>query len=189
MSFNDFYLTHNENPVLEFSPRESDRSGLRIGRLTCGIYTDWQSLNPVKLISESNFDLVIFRYPSTQVAIAQQLQVPELTSWIADTLIYFSVDVSQVALPDFKGRLELISEGDVEFDLMLNRVFFEYQNHYSANTYLASINVGEAYADWVRNLAGEPSGACYGYRNSSGILTGLGVLQSISEDTDELALV
>jgi len=182
------YTSDATRPGLVDSPHESRRSGLRVGRLACGLHTDWDHFDPATVIAGSDYDLVVLRYPSSQVAVAEQLQVPGLRSWIADTLLYFSVEVAAVATPDPGTRLTQVDALDAAFDALLDVTFEGYQNHYASNSHLQAISVSEAYVDWVRNQVAGGTGGCYGYWAADDALAGLGVLEAISEGANEWTL-
>lgn len=143
--------------VLLFSEAESARFGLRVFRHK----TD--RLDPSSLLDqmfESRSDVVILRIPTSrqpEVAELAELGVPYHA---ADTLVYYSCDLGapilrEVRNPGIELR-ECVPGDDVELARMVEAVFHDYTNHYSANPLLNDDDVVAGYVEWALSYIGHP---------------------------------
>lgn len=160
MTYAELVDAEGNCPNVQASPAESQRSGLSIGRLHCGTATDWSRFDPVGVIEESGFDLIIMRYPSGEARIAERI-AEAFPSWIADTLIYFSLAVADTPEPD--ETLDLVTvDSDVEgLTRVIEASFRSYTNHYAANSRLAGLDIVQAYTDWTLRQAQDPQAGSF----------------------------
>ena len=189
MSYADYLDTSSRIPTVETSEVESRRIGLRVGRLSCGLGTDWAAFDPVSTIASADVDFVIMRYPAEQYSIAENLQASSLTSWIADTLIYLDARVTKVPKP--RGVYSLVSceTFGPKVQRLVARIFGDYRNHYSASSAFAHVNVAESYVDWTRHQLHDPTGECWILQDSLGQEVALGVLDTKSPYSNEITLI
>lgn len=116
---------------------------------------DWTDFVAKVEVDVEGFDLIIMRYPSNVAHVAQQVQERWCNSWIADTLLYLSLDTSASRDPDVETELISCQSGDSDFERVISLAFKDYANHYSSNSYLKQLNVADAYSDWARSLAND----------------------------------
>jgi len=117
------------------------------------------------------------------------LHSDKFVSWQADTLLYFSVaaeSLASEAAPDALVKMTLSDERDA--DVLVERIFANYRNHYSANPALSRINVVTAYQDWTRASLGGAENAVYKALDTNGAATGLCVIDIDDESYDEVLL-
>lgn len=184
--------TYRQGPALpkvELSVVESERTGLRVGRLSCSETTDWRAFDPLEAIKASGLDFVVMRYPAHRVEIAERLQDPSVRSWVADTLLYVSVDADAVRKPTGSTQLGPADFRTPGMRSLVRGTFTGYQNHYSASSAFADISVPDAYADWaIRQLQ---DGLVGGYVLHDGAerFIGFAVLDESSATENDLTLV
>lgn len=188
MSLVEYRTDSRRLPAVEFSPVESERAGIRIGRLACGVNTDWATFDASKAICESDVDLVIMRCAADQVQVPQQLVDAGLRSWLADTLIYFALRVDGVPAPNEATAFEATTGDEPELAEIISASFTGYRNHYSASKELRQIDIAQAYADWTMRQARMPKGGCFGMRDEEGRLTGFAVVDSRHVEFNEWTL-
>lgn len=184
MTYSEFVDPLDALPRVQFSETESKRSGMSIGRLNCGLATDWEHFDPIQAIEESEFDLVVMRYPA-QVAWLAEVVSRNLPSWSADTLIYFSLDAEQTAEPDPTFELVPADNAMPELQEMVASSFRGYTNHYASNSYLADVDVVDAYTEWTLRQAGNPSSGAYVLRSTSDEVVGFTALDVAPADHNE----
>ena len=178
MSLVEFLNDSRPMPVVEHSVVESDRAGIRIGRLTCGVNTDWAAFDPETAIRDSDVDLVIMRFDAAQVQVPQQLVDVGLRTWHADTLIYFGLNVANVPQPDPATSFARTTGEEPELAEIIAAAFAGYRNHYSASKELRHIDVASAYADWTLRQARTPNSGCFGLSDEQGALIGFAVVDA-----------
>ena len=189
MSYTDYLDTSSRIPTVETSEVESRRIGLRVGRLSCGLGTDWAAFDPVSTVASADVDFVIMRYPAEQYSIAESLQASSLTSWIADTLIYLEAQVTTVPQPQGVFSLLSCETFGPRVERLVSRIFGDYRNHYSASSVFAHVNVAESYVDWTHHQLQESIGECWILQDSLGKDAALGVLDTRSPNSNEITLI
>ena len=183
------YLTDSRLiPVVEDSPVESERAGIRIGRLTCGVNTDWSAFDPAEAIRESDANLVIMRCSAAQVDVAQLLVDAGLRSWLADTLIYFALRVEHVPQPDAGTTFDHLTGEEPELATIIADSFAGYRNHYSATKELRHIDIAKAYTDWTTRQAKTPNSSCFGLHDGAHNLVGFAVVDARHGEFNEWTL-
>lgn len=163
-------------------------SGLRVARVNCPEGINWSHFITKKRVDIDSYDLVIMRYPSTECQVAQEIQQTWGNSWIADTLLYLSLNTHLSDLPDSRTELIPISQCAIDVPIFMKAVFGDYLNHYAANSFLGSINVAHAYADWVVRSGNDLSTAAYMLRESSGQMVAICSIDMSSPELNELIL-
>lgn len=189
MSYQNYLHQSTPVPTVEFSEIESQRIGMRVGRLSCGLGTDWATFDPVSIITSADVDIVIVRYPAEQYSIAETLQASSLSSWVADTLIYLEASVTKVPKP--KGAFSLVpcETFGPRVEQLVARIFGGYRNHYSASSLFADVDVAESYVDWTRHQLQETTGECWILQDSSEKDAALAVWDTGSPDSNEITLI
>ncbi len=86
----DFTQASSELRLID-SRIESDRFGLTVARLNISIRHDTSDQQVVETSRNSKSQLLILRYPTTRVKLAQKLaEIKERLVYQADTLVYFA---------------------------------------------------------------------------------------------------
>ena len=161
MAYHDFVHTDARIPTLQHSPTESQWAGISIGRLNCPLNTDWRTFDPAAELTGTNEDLVVMRYSSSAIDVAERLVQEGLTSWIADTLIYFSLDVQPPKTREDSFHLEETSGEDERLMPIIKSSFPHYINHYAANRRLRDLPLEEAYFDWITGTGADKGDRVY----------------------------
>lgn len=188
MSYRD-YLARQSELTVRTSDVESRASGLAIGRLEVWPPRSARGQDVVRLIQDSGLDVVIVRVGAEDVELAAALNTETLISWQADTLLYFKVASKPLAAgspPDGLVQLSLADGPDA--DVLVERIFADYSNHYSANPALRKINVVTAYQDWTRTALGSTRNAVFKTLSDKGAPAGLCVTDVEDESCDEVLL-
>ena len=148
----DFTQASSELLLID-SQIESDRFGLTVARLNISIRHDASDQQVVKTSQNSKAQLLILRYPTTRVKLAQKLvEIKERVVYQADTLVYFAKDIDSlsakvVVSQDWLFR-EARSSDSAELSKLSKIIFEEYPNHYRANDSLSSDAIRDGYAQW-----------------------------------------
>jgi hypothetical protein len=143
----------------------------------------------VRLIEDSGLDVVIVRAGAEDVELASTLNTEALISCQADTLLYFKIAAESLAAgsaPD--GLVRMASSDESDTDVMVERIFADYRNHYSSNPALRRINVVAAYKDWTRTALGSTGNAVLKALSADGAPAGLCVMDVEDESYDEILL-
>ena len=86
----DFTQASSELHIVD-SRIESDRFELTVARLNISIEEDASDQQVIEICQNSNSQLLILRYPTTRVKLAQKLsEIKERVVYQADTLVYFA---------------------------------------------------------------------------------------------------
>lgn len=187
MSLIEFLNNSRRIPVVEYSSVESERAGFRVGRLICGVGTDWATFDASDAIRDSDVDFVIMRFAADQVQVPEELVDAGLRSWLADTLIYFSLKVEDVPEPDPATIFVPTTGEEPELAEIIAASFAGYRNHYAASKELRDIDIVSAYADWTMRQAREPNAGCFGLRDHD-MFTGFAVIDARHEKFNEWTL-
>jgi len=190
MAYSEYIGRGSIRPRIVPSPSESERAGLKVGRLLCGSSTAWETFDPTLLLAQSDLDLVIMRYPSEQVGIAEKLSSQEYTCFLADTLLYLSVDLTgSTRKPSAVSNYRLSACASESRAPLVTEIFRGYTNHYSANSLLGGLATDSAYADWADSQSMADHKEFLQIENSLGQVVGIAVLDLEEEGWDELTLV
>lgn len=188
MSYRD-YLTNKSELTVRLSEVESRASGLGVGRLEVWPPRSARGRHIVGLIEDSGLDVVVVRASAQDVELAATLNTASLVSWQADTLLYFGIAPESLAAgsePD--ALVRLTSSDEPETDVLVERVFRDYRNHYSSNPALRRINVVAAYQDWTRTALRSTMNSVFKVQSHGGAPAGLCVTDHEDEVYDEILL-
>ena len=150
----DFTQASSELHIVD-SRIESDRFELTVARLNISIEEDASDQQVIEICQNSNSQLLILRYPTTRVKLAQKLsEIKERVVYQADTLVYFARDIGSldekvVQSQDWLFR-EARSSDIAELSQLSKVIFEEYPNHYRANDSLSSDAIRDGYAQWAQ---------------------------------------
>jgi len=146
---------------LNHSLIESKRFDLKVYR---GVIDD---INPKEILStvlKENIDVAIIRIPSERQDALVRLEKTGIPYLIADTLVYYHVDLKTYEPGELRNRdLEFIEFYPEHFEIMdklVSEIFSAYKNHYTSNPLLA-VDLIEAYKEWARSyVTNETDGKC-----------------------------
>ena len=150
----DFTQASSELHIVD-SRIESDRFELTVARLNISIEEDASDQQVIEICQNSNSQLLILRYPTTRVKLAQKLsEIKERVVYQADTLVYFAKDIDSLdekvaRSQDWLFR-EARSSDSAELSQLSKVIFEEYPNHYRANDSLSSDAIRDGYAQWAQ---------------------------------------
>ena len=150
----DFTQASSELHIVD-SRIESDRFELTVARLNISIEEDASDQQVIEICQNSNSQLLILRYPTTRVKLAQKLsEIKERVVYQADTLVYFARDIGSldekvIRSQDWLFR-EARSSDSAELSQLSKVIFEEYPNHYRANDSLSSDAIRDGFAQWAQ---------------------------------------
>ena len=150
----DFTQASSELNIVD-SRIESDRFELTVARLNISIEEDASDQQVIEICQNSYSQLLILRYPTTRVKLAQKLsEIKERVVYQADTLVYFARDIGSldekvIRSQDWLFR-EARSSDSAELSQLSKAIFEEYPNHYRANDSLSSVAIRDGYAQWAQ---------------------------------------
>ena len=150
----DFTQASSELHIVD-SRIESDRFGLTVARLNISIEEDASDQQVIEICQNSYSQLLILRYPTTRVKLAQKLsEIKERVVYQADTLVYFARDIGSldekvIRSQDWLFR-EARSSDSAELSQLSKVIFEEYPNHYRANDSLSSDAIRDGFAQWAQ---------------------------------------
>ena len=150
----DFTQASSELNIVD-SRIESDRFELTVARLNISIEEDASDQQVIEICQNSNSQLLILRYPTTRVKLAQKLsEIKERVVYQADTLVYFARDIGSldekvIRSQDWLFR-EARSSDSAELSQLSKVIFEEYPNHYRANDSLSSDAIRDGFAQWAQ---------------------------------------
>ena len=150
----DFTQVSSELHIVD-SRIESDRFELTVARLNISIEEDASDQQVIEICQNSYSQLLILRYPTTRVKLAQKLsEIKERVVYQADTLVYFAKDIDSldekvIRSQDWLFR-EARSSDSAELSQLSKVIFEEYPNHYRANDSLSSDAIRDGYAQWAQ---------------------------------------
>ena len=122
---------------------ESDRFGMTVARLNISTRHDASDQQVVEICQNSESNLLILRYPTSRVMLAQKLaEIKRLVVYQADTLVYFAKDIASSNTKiepshDWQFR-EAQSSDNADLVRLSKIIFEEYPSHYRANEMLNS---------------------------------------------------
>ena len=106
-----------------------------------------------KVISEKA-DIVIARIPSSSQAELVKFERMGFPYLVADTLVYYSVDLTKHVTPQLRNSDLRFVRATVDhlelLDFLVEEIFSNYKNHYSSNPFLAA-DLIPGYQEWVRS--------------------------------------
>ena len=134
---------------------ESDRFGVTVARLNISTRHDASDQQVVEICETSKSNLLILRYPTSRVRLAQKLaEIKRLVVYQADTLVYFAKDIASSNTKiepshDWQFR-EAQSSDNADLVRLSKIIFEEYPSHYRANEMLSSDAIRDGYAQWAQ---------------------------------------
>jgi RimJ/RimL family protein N-acetyltransferase len=174
--------------TLRFSPLESDRFGLRVFRC------DVESVDAAAIaaaIEHERVDVLILRVPARELGAVNSLASHALVPIVADTLVYYDIDLSAAAVADLDASVTLrpASRDDAALLARMSReIFAGYVSHYHANPLFAPDRILDGYAEWAARHVGMSDGSgawlverdgeiagfsCYHVDDADGLATGV----------------
>jgi len=134
---------------------ESDRFGMTVARLNVSTRHDASDQQVVEICQNSESDLLILRYPTSRVRLAQKLaEIKRLVVYQADTLVYFAKDIASSNTkvePSHDWQFRAAQSSDNADLVQLSKIIFEeYPSHYRANELLSSDAIRDGYAQWAQ---------------------------------------
>lgn len=139
--------------VLLLSDVESARFGIRVGRLVYSVGTRPSVSQVLVALSSEPVDLAILRYDAAHTSLAADLSAKCPLSWQADTLLYFSKDLSGGDGDQTPTLMEsrILGPGDVDLvDHLVRDIFAGYKNHYASNPYIEPSSIIDGYVEWAQ---------------------------------------
>lgn len=139
---------------LQPSPLDSNRFGLRIFR---GNVEQINEQHLLSTILKENIDIAIIRLPSEKQFQISRLDKTGLPYIVADTLVYYYVDLSKYSPKELKNQslmfVECYPEHAGIISGLVERIFPDYTNHYYSNPFLKKADILEGYKEWAQNYA------------------------------------
>jgi len=150
----DFTQASSELHIVD-SRIESDRFELTVARLNISIEEDASDQQVIEICQNSYSQLLILRYPTTRVKLAQKLsEIKERVVYQADTLVYFAKDIDSLDEKVTRSQDWLFREArlsdSAELSQLSKVIFEEYPNHYRANDSLSSDAIRDGYSQWAQ---------------------------------------
>jgi ribosomal protein S18 acetylase RimI-like enzyme len=142
-------------PFLYPADRESHRFGLTTGRADLGPMPGGTGAL-IDEITQSNFDLLVIRYPASETNLFARLMSTRFHVIHADSLLYAEKPLAQadhVELEGFDRRSATTTDTDL-VDELVGVVFENYRSHYSANPLLDPDLVRAGYVEWANSFVG-----------------------------------
>ena len=132
------------------APLDSSRFGIRVMR---GTFETIDSINDLAHeIESAHADLVILRVPAGESSIAVAIQRKGKIAIHADTLVYYSIDLTAQPVPatESQAQVRAANAGDYEkIAEIAEKGFSDYRAHYSANPLLPKELVLSGYVEWA----------------------------------------
>lgn len=145
-------------PLMTYSDVESKRFGMRVFRGTIDEINEKQILSS---IIENKVDLAILRIPASKQYQISRLEKTGLPYIVADTLVYYSVDLTTYVPKPIRNKELVFESGSLEHIDSLNAlveiIFASYTNHYTSNPYLKRKDITDGYKEWACACIGRDS--------------------------------
>ncbi len=171
------------------SQAESRASGVHVGRLNVWSSGAASAEAIRRIISHSDYDVVIIRADASNMSFGADLQCSEFMSWQADTLLYFELSSEREQSSADSVEMRQLHKDDRQLaDQLVAEIFADYRNHYSTNIQLAKIDLVDAYQDWTANFLESESGSVWVARNPNTEPVGICVLDESQENCHEIVL-
>ena len=138
--------------MFKYSDVDSNRFNLNIFR---GQIEDIDEKKVNEEIIQNNIDVLIFRIPSQKQYLLPKLSNLGFPIIVADTLVYYTVDLDKYLPKEPKNNLEFIEctykDKQIVNELVMT-IFKDYTNHYFSNPILDKEEILEGYQEWVINF-------------------------------------
>ena len=142
--------------TLKYSPLESSRFNAIVYR---GYIEKIFAREMVKFIVENNIDHIIFRIKSDNLSEITKLDNTPFPYVFADTLLYYSCDLSKSNIRELKNKdiiFEECNTNDIKLlENLVENIFVGYRNHYYTNPFLSKDNIIDGYKEWATNYIKE----------------------------------
>ena len=179
--YSDFWSTGDSRPVISAS--ESSRFGRTVSRFNLGFDSDLTTEEIVRCCDVDESDLLVLRVPSLRFELGDHLsRIRTRRVFQADTLLYFSLDVSkysyrfQIKESEVELRRADFSDESQIRDL-INETFEGYLNHYSANIAITSDQMLSGYIEWANSLSADKNHFVYVRKSTNDYLDGFLVIE------------
>ena len=178
--------------VVKRSDVESRRFGLSVARLNVPLSSSFQDDEIVRVCTETEFDLVVVRYPTDRAKVAGLFaRCDDAISFHADTLVYFSLKVGSrptLILPstDYRIRPAIVADRE-DLSALVGASFTNYASHYSANPIFKEQAIRDGYIEWARSYLGQASFETLLARTKSDALSGF-ITMKVDPDLAEIIL-
>jgi GNAT superfamily N-acetyltransferase len=168
-----------------FSPNESARFGLRIGRVAVEASTGDLVASLARAMVNEQLDVLIVRAPADDMSLPARLAALEGVRAVpADTLMYWE----WTAAPDRPpiARVERVAPlDDAEtVERLVSDVFPGYPNHYAANPLLSPAAALAGYCEWAASLLASGSSTFWVLESDDGDAIGFGLVDWSPEVPD-----
>jgi RimJ/RimL family protein N-acetyltransferase len=141
------------NKILDYSPIESSRFGMRVYR---GIVDE---INPNMILSNiisEKVDVAIIRLPSEKQDQLSWLNEVGLPYIVADTLVYYNVDLLHREVGELKNKelsfVQCCKEHNEILESLVGEIFKGYTNHYNSNPFMSKCDILQGYKEWARSF-------------------------------------
>ena len=179
--YSDFWSIGDSRPVISAS--ESSRFGRTVSRFNLGFDSKFTDDEIMSICSLDDSDLLVLRAPSIRFELGDHLsRIRTRRIFQADTLLYFSLDVSkynyQLQYKESEVELRRADFSD-ESQLrdLINATFEGYLNHYSANIAITSEQMLSGYIEWANSLSADKSHFVYVRKSTDDYLDGFLVIE------------
>lgn len=165
---------------------ESNRFGYSVGRIVVGV--EDSSYELLEVISKSDHDVIILRYPNSETTLFAELQnSPTHFPIFADCLLYWECDVSQSELEHVDHATYRSSHANDQIRELVTTTFRTYQSHYRANPLFEEALALEGYVEWVSDLLDNDLATLLVTKSPEGNVAGWAVIQ-MNKDHPDVAL-
>jgi GNAT superfamily N-acetyltransferase len=146
--------------VLQFSPRDSARFGLRVFRGVVDI-VDTDAL--ADKIERERVDVAMLRVPPQMLGALNGFARHGLAPIVADTLVCYDTELpARRATPAMSSAVTLRPATDKDAELlagMAREIFADYVSHYHANPLFERDKILDGYAEWASRHVGAEDGS------------------------------
>ena len=179
--YSDFWSTGDSRPVISVS--ESSRFGRTVSRFNLGYNSKFTDDEIMSICSLDDSDLMVLRAPSTRFELGDHLsRIRNRRVFQADTLVYFSLDVSKFEsqFKTTKSEIELrlgAPTDESQLEDLIKQSFEGYLNHYSANIEITSEQMLNGYIEWANSLSTANNHFVYVRKSTKDYLDGFLVIE------------
>lgn len=170
--------------VIRESESESNRFACSVGRVALGTRDAALIDGLVAELPASRHDLIILRYPARWVEVFDRLtRVGGYRCIFADTLLYFEWTDSGEPLECSRPTAGAERVAAEAVGGLIEEIFADYTNHYSANPQLDRGLVAAGYAEWATGVALDPRNEVVAVMED-GDVAGLAVVDTCGDEWD-----
>lgn len=110
----------------------------------------------IDFVNSNKVDFVMFRIKSDKLNELVKLNQAPFPYLVADTLLYYSCDLTQPGKNELKNKDIVFQKADLSDENLLNgmveKIFDGYTNHYFVNPFLDKASILEGYKEWATNF-------------------------------------